>query len=427
MDRIELHDVEYGDCTALVGRDQTVLMIDCGSVSQYTRQDNTGLDVRFDAVFRRYAPAKSRYFLLTHYHRDHLNGFVSRLKSDPLYFDRVYIPVIPQENGRSPLLELAVYAHLFTVPQSGFALVNTACLTVFELLQKTVGTARICTLSAGDVFTFDGDRYEVLSPGESFSYDERLYAATASLNGIFARIPGAAAFLHSRDAFIKAYHACQKAFSPAGKLSLSAREELLCTLFSAWQTLEAQRDIAELLSAAEQVRDILSDTTLRALYTETQNDLSVVFQDKRLRGASPAVLFTGDASDKVLSTLSTKLYNEYFAVKAPHHGTESHWSPVFSGMEVAHWLISNGDYHAGSAVSGRYIAAEGVKHCTNRWACPWYKENESCCNRLLRCWEQPASGALTLKCIAAAGNRHTPCNIYVFGHNGVRSCHCDRA
>ena len=32
MDRLELHDVEYGDCTVLVGRDNSVLMVDCGSV-----------------------------------------------------------------------------------------------------------------------------------------------------------------------------------------------------------------------------------------------------------------------------------------------------------------------------------------------------------------------------------------------------------
>ena len=43
MDRIELHDVEYGDCTVLVGRDQSVLMVDCGSVSQYVRRDQTAV------------------------------------------------------------------------------------------------------------------------------------------------------------------------------------------------------------------------------------------------------------------------------------------------------------------------------------------------------------------------------------------------
>ena len=35
MDRVELHDVEYGDCTVLVGQNRQILMVDCGSVSRY--------------------------------------------------------------------------------------------------------------------------------------------------------------------------------------------------------------------------------------------------------------------------------------------------------------------------------------------------------------------------------------------------------
>ena len=70
MDRLELHDVEYGDCTVLVGRDNSVLMVDCGSVSRYTRQDETEIDRRFEAIFSRYDGARQRQFLLTHCHRD---------------------------------------------------------------------------------------------------------------------------------------------------------------------------------------------------------------------------------------------------------------------------------------------------------------------------------------------------------------------
>ena len=38
MDRVELHDVEYGDCTVLVGQNRQILMVDCGSVSRYARR-----------------------------------------------------------------------------------------------------------------------------------------------------------------------------------------------------------------------------------------------------------------------------------------------------------------------------------------------------------------------------------------------------
>ena len=126
MDRLELHDVEYGDCTVLVGRDNSVLMVACGSVSRYTRQDETESDRRFEASFSRYDGARQRQFLLTHCHRDHMNGFLKKLRRDPGYFDRVYIPALPvAERGANPILEFAVFSHFFSVPQSDFAQINT--------------------------------------------------------------------------------------------------------------------------------------------------------------------------------------------------------------------------------------------------------------------------------------------------------------
>ncbi len=139
-----------------------------------------------------------------------------------------------------------------------------------------------------------------------------------------------------------------------------------------------------------------------------------------------AIGVTGDVSDEVLRRISGKLFDGYYIVKAPHHGTESHFSNVIGDLAVAHLLISNGDYHAGGEISQRYIDMECIKHCTNAGACRWRDIAGGCCNRLQRCYEQPASGSLTLKCAAAAGERRTPCNIYVFGHSGVLGCHCDR-
>lgn len=427
MDRIELHNVEYGDCTVLVGRDQSILMVDCGSVSQYVRQGNADIDARFDAIFRRYAAAAERQFLLTHYHRDHMNGFLKKLQADPNYFDRVYIPAIPGTADSSPMLELALFARHFAAPQSDFAQINTACLSIFELLQKNVGAGRIFTLRAGDVFSFDSTRFAVLSPESTdFPYSPQLLDAVERLNSSLAPFSAAADFLRLKSAYIEAYENCQSAFSPASRASDTQLSALLSHLSALWNDLETLRGTLEHIPGVQTVHDILSDTALRSLYTETQNDLSLVFHNIRIRAGGMDILMPGDASGAVLNRLAPKLYDGYYAVKAPHHGTESHYPTVFQSMPIAHLLISNGEYHAGSPVSGHYTASESIKHCTNHFACRWFSENESCCNRLLRCWEQPASGTLTLKCVSAAGNRRTPCNIYVFGHSGVHGCHCDR-
>ena len=382
MDRLELHDVEYGDCTVLVGRDNSVLMVDCGSVSRYTRQDETEIDRRFEAIFSRYDGARQRQFLLTHCHRDHMNGFLKKLRRDPGYFDRVYIPALPvAERGANPILEFAVFSHFFSVPQSDFAQINTTCLRLFSLLDETVGPERLFTLRAGDVFAFDGVFYAVLSPEPAgFPFDPLLSEAAEAMN--------------------------------------------VC-LASPFHTGAMRADITR-SPAAPDIREILDRPVLRTLYTETLNDLSLVFHNVRTGGAGNTdVLMTGDVSGAVLSRLAPKLYDGYYAVKAPHHGTESHYSAVLGDLAVAHLLISNGDYHAGGEISARYTDMECIKHCTNPGACAWFRTAGSCCNRLLRCYEQGDAGRLTLRCPAAGGNRRTPCNIYVFSHNGARGCHCD--
>ena len=62
MDRVELHDVEYGDCTVLVGQNRQILMVDCGSVSRYARRGEEEIDRRFNEIFSRYAPAAQRVY-----------------------------------------------------------------------------------------------------------------------------------------------------------------------------------------------------------------------------------------------------------------------------------------------------------------------------------------------------------------------------
>ena len=78
---------------------------------------------------------------------------------------------------------------------------------------------------------------------------------------------------------------------------------------------------------------------------------------------------TGDASPETLLELMDQLYDGYYILKAPHHGTASGYSPLFGDMSFAHILISNGEYHAGGAIAQEYIDREdSVRHCTGTGA-----------------------------------------------------------
>ena len=69
--------------------------------------------------------------------------------------------------------------------------------------------------------------------------------------------------------------------------------------------------------AAPDIQDILNQSVVRNVYTETQNDLSLVFHNRRSRGPSNLdILMTGDVSDEVLRRISGKLFDGYYIVNA---------------------------------------------------------------------------------------------------------------
>ena len=86
----------------LGGGDRSLLMVDCGSVSQKLREGAVPLDAWLETIAARYEPAMERWFLLTHFHRDHLSGFQKLLESREGYFSRVFLPRAPVDSHGVP-------------------------------------------------------------------------------------------------------------------------------------------------------------------------------------------------------------------------------------------------------------------------------------------------------------------------------------
>lgn len=435
MQWIELNNVEYGECIVLGGRDRSILMVDCGSMNQTVREGGVPLNAWYEAIADRHEAAMDRYFLLTHYHRDHLSGFFRLLDSREGYFSRVFLPRTPLDGRGCPLLlEFALFAYLFLPPQSDCSQVNTACIRIFRTLSEKLGPERIFTVGAGDVFRFDGVDYRVLWPrAEGFPFEYEIGAAAEEMNVRFSspfQPDCVKRFLRLKEEFLDLYVQCCASFRVSERALPEKRRAQLERLNEVLGELEGLREELNLSSAAHDIREILENPLNAAAYSNCVNSASVVFQNVRVKEASfEDILMTGDATPDTLLELMDDLYDGYYVLKAPHHGTASGYSRLFSEMSAAHILISNGEYHAGGAVAQEYIdMQDSVRHCTSCNACKWSQASEACCNRLCYCYDQEGGPGLAIKCPAASGRRAGKtggCSIRIVGPCGERACLCD--
>ena len=123
--------------------------------------------------------------------------------------------------------------------------------------------------------------------------------------------------------------------------------------------MENLREELGALPQAHDVREALENPLNAVAYTNGVNGASVVFHNGRKGGPSEQdILMTGDATPETMVEIMDQLHDGYYILKAPHHGTASGYSNLFSDMSAAHILISNGEYHAGGAIAQESIDRE---------------------------------------------------------------------
>lgn len=402
MQWLELHNVEYGECIVLGGRDKNILMVDCGSSNQKIRETNVPFRAYVDpTLLSRYSGCKSRDFILSHYHRDHLCGLVQILESRPNYFERIFLPVSPcNRQGRPILLEFAAFVTVFLRHYTEYAQINLSVLRLFDRVSKAAGASCVYPLEAGSSFVFDGVEYEILWPDcTSYAFSELLESAVEEMIVCLSSpfLPrDAQVFLELKQRLCDAYLACCK--------HAPLREEDLDRMNAILLEMEDKAPAFNLLPPAPDIVEILTRPVTLNAYSDELNASGFIFHNKRVTQASlDDLLMTGDATPDSMDAVAEKLYTDYYILKAPHHGTAGHWSHLFSEISASHVLISNGDYHKAGQVAQEYAELPSIKHCTNCSACPWYEASGCSCNRMACCYDLPAGPGLTIKCPAVRG------------------------
>ncbi len=436
MEWIELHNTAFGDCTVLGGKDE-MLMVDCGSLNAVLAQGACTFADYARGLAKRYAAVGTRYGMVTHFHKDHVNGFTFILQEDPAFFRQIYLPPAPQDtNGNPLLLEFALFVYAFVTEKSDYSELVDNMVTAFSRMGGLSGTERLAVLCRGDRFDLCGVTYEVLWPPQTeYPYTDGFCCLVEQANELLTATWGGYAelFLRYKDAFCDGYLRCVDLFSPYSTAALEEKEAAVLALEAILREIDGLIYELNGLPAAQDVAELVGSQKARMLFGKELNGSSVIFQNRRQGGlfgrrhTREDILFTGDATPQTMEEIAELLHDRYYAVKAPHHGTESHWWEGWRTMEIRHMLISNGRHSAGGLISEEYALLPAIKHCTDCERCRWYLERGKSCNRKKKCRENTHISRRVKRCPANRPEQTDPmcgCRIYTVGPFGTYACDC---
>lgn len=321
--KIRMYNMGYGDCFCLRDKKNN-LLVDFGTsnvrVGGRSRRD------LFDVVLSDLMSIENKNLLLTHFHLDHLSGLLYLLKRRTGSFDfgKIYLPDVFSRPEMSRTLALLLLSDLRK--DSFLPSRQVSLYALVEALGGKAKHAHVELLSRGKIFE---KKYVALWPDtdEIGALTERLLAPLEAEHG---------EVLESLIAFAEKLR--QIIYSMT-----EGQEEIhyaLTTLELEFRSLRATEAFHRLIEAAEQ-----GDSEQWNL----KNAISVVFQNRE--DGESNLLFTGDISSTYMSRIAQNydgtlpLYETYWCIKVPHHGTPSHYFD-FAGYMPENLLISNGIYHS---------------------------------------------------------------------------------
>ena len=354
---VKMFNMEFGECS-FIETTHRCLIVDYGSIY---RKGNT-LDNVKKEIDNNYPVSLNG--LITHFHEDHYNGFSYLLSRYPhIYrFEQFFLPHIFQTYEHPNTLDyVLIDTYIRSMPKE----------TILDMISSVLNAGVGYTLlKRGDTFSTPGGNATVLWPEPQKVYSQLqklnpyLYIPEDEINEIFSISDSITSILLSEqksnnineekikfDRLIHNDIAINDNMSGTIKTYSGATYEITSS-----NEFYSRPDIKLLLS------EILNN--------KIDHNYCLVFQTSHF---GKDYLFTGDISLPVLKELLTLsnpcLRGDYYAVKAPHHGTKSHYcSELFncSDINIDKVFISNGNGNKRyGKISKEYINKKFRVICTN--------------------------------------------------------------
>ncbi len=339
---VKMFQMDCGESILAYCKDKC-LLIDCGS-----RSDKKTTTHLFDNVINECSGFTCKKAMISHFHDDHINGFMyitDPAKVNHLTFSMVYIPYIFTYGQHWNLIDYKLIEHYLRQKK----LNNRKNFSLLDLLLRIVNSkTKILILSRGMTFNSCNSNNQVLWPIPqnlvNFGFGEGIekYFPEDFCKQIFK----------ITDMICKVYLEANESsyYEDSIMDTTSEINEQITRVFN--YDFEFDRDSAEFKAFYNRLRQRLRID---------DNNTSIVFQTN----LDDNYLFTGDIGTKYLRNIVSCSYNDklrihdsFFAIKAPHHGTVTHYLPelfdVNSSIKKDIVFISNGKCKSTGVVCDKY-------------------------------------------------------------------------
>ena len=383
---VTMFQMGFGE-SILIHQDDSCLLVDCGSESKHSNE-------YFDDVVKELEKYTKRSLLISHFHEDHMNGVKYLYDHCTQGFDIVFLPNIFEKGNKA--LELLIVQHLKDLGTK-----KSESYQLWQLLLNLIKAKnQVQLIQRGDDFVGSACQFRALWPVNDNKKVVALWnQIEASANNIgfsLQQISEAADWLRETMRWI----------TEDGDVAVkySRAEEAVSASFENFLNLRTR--YIELISRKDE--DAKRKTTqLQALFKKLKdNEHSIVFHT--VDGHQLQVLMTGDATkesildianNSVLPYISIK--DNYHVLKAPHHGTATHYCDLSPWFNYDRLLISNGETPKSSRgpIAEQYLLNGRAKHvyCTNtiRSRCEYMKKHNQCADVCVDC----KAGGVRVNCV----------------------------
>lgn len=404
--RIRMYNVGFGDCFCIRDR-KSSLLVDFGAAN--SKIEGRPRREVFDVIISDLTTIRKKNLLLTHFHPDHVSGllYMMRYRRDAYEFEKIYLPDVfsdPEMKYTLTLLLLADVTKKASLPGrrvSLFALAEALCArkVKIDLLSRGSEFEGKYTALWPDVRTVSNETEDVFN-----SLIEDNEKAMTELVNIAEEVRQL--FMSMTEDENKAdvnLGAEKEVVDAAGKQTDSdsagsvqgnngtqeyAQAELRHRLKpekleKKFRELQATAEFQALLECAEKQGHLLR---------QFRHKISLAFQNTR--DGELNLLFTGDVQPRYMKMIvedydgRIPLYEHYWCIKVPHHGTESHFFD-FSRFSPENMMIPNGAYYDNSKkksknqrtsmqYGGLFYINDAHMYCSNCDCCDSYENGCSC-------------------------------------------------